>query len=152
MHNPPVTQPRATHTRARWLAVAALAASALVIGCGDATDDRPAKWSFIAATILQPTCATASCHSEMVQRAGVDLHERNVGYASLVGRHFVIEGDTNCVAPAGTAACPPPPTCASAVIHLMCGQGSIRMPPDFPLPHADIALIAEWIAGGATNE
>jgi hypothetical protein len=136
MHNPPVTWPKSSRTRARWLAVAALAVSASLAGCGDATDDRPAKWSFIAATIMEPTCATASCHSEMVQRAGVDLHERNIGYRSLVDRLFVRPG-----MPA-----------ASPVLNLMRGQGSIRMPPDFPLPESDIRLVEAWIMAGAANE
>ena len=133
MHNPPVTLPRRPDAIARLLACLALAGAA---GCGGATDDRPAKWSFIAATIMQPMCATASCHSSFVKRAGIDLHDRNTGYHSLVDRLFVIPTNPD----------------ASAVVTIMRGQGSIRMPPDFPLPEADIELIEQWITDGATNE
>jgi hypothetical protein len=131
MHNPPVTA-RATI----GLLAGALALSGSLAGCGADTDDRPAKWSFIAATIVEPTCATASCHSEIVQRAGVDLHERNVGYQILTTRNFVRPGNPG----------------ASTIITLMQGKGSLRMPPDFALPDADVDLIARWITDGATNE
>ena len=133
MHNPPVTLPRRPHAMTGLLAGLALAGLA---GCGSETDDRPAKWSFISATIVEPMCATASCHSSFVKRAGVDLHDRNTGYHSLVDRLFVIPTNPD----------------ASAVITIMRGQGSIRMPPDIALPNADIALIAQWITDGAMNE
>lgn len=136
MHNPPVTLPRASRTRTRSLAVAALAAAVSTLGCGGETDNRPARWSFIAATIVEPTCATASCHSAFTQRAGVDLHERNIGYRSLTERLFVRAGQPD----------------ASPLLTIMRGQGSIRMPPDFALPDADIELISDWIMAGATNE
>lgn len=131
MHNPPVTVRAPMSLLAGLVALAAAAG-----GCGSETDDRPAKWSYIAATIVEPTCATASCHSEFVQRAGVDLSARNIGYTILTQRNFVIPGNPD----------------ASALITLLHGRGSIRMPPDFPLPNDDIALIARWITEGATNE
>jgi len=34
----------------------------------------------------------------------------------------------------------------------MRGQGSLRMPPDAPLPEADITLIDRWIQAGAKSE
>ena len=34
---------------------------------------------------------------------------------------------------------------SSALLYLMNGQGSLRMPPDAPLPGADIDLISRWI-------
>src|SRR5262245_45630439 len=114
MHNPPMTWGR------RLFLVGAAAAA--LSGCGSATDDRPAQWSFISATITEPSCATVNCHSAVAQRASVDLHDRNIGWATLVGRNFVVPGDT---------------TGSSAVLYLMRGQGSLRMPPDNPLPDAD---------------
>jgi hypothetical protein len=33
----------------------------------------------------------------------------------------------------------------------MHAQGSIRMPPDVPLPEVDIDLIKRWIDAGAVN-
>jgi hypothetical protein len=114
-----------------------VAAVAALIGCGGTTDDRPARWSFISATITEPSCATVNCHSAVAQRAGVDLHDRSSGYTSLVSRGFVQPGDQ---------------THSSAVLYLMNAQGSIRMPPDVPLPEADIALIDKWIMAGANND
>ena len=112
----------------RWLI--ALCVLAAVAGCGSATDGRPAQWSFISATIIEPSCATANCHSDITQRANVNLSERNVGYQTLVDRRFVLPGDM---------------TGSSSLLYLMNGQGSLRMPPDAPLPGADIDLISKWI-------
>ncbi|SRR6266496_4025372 len=128
MHNPPVLSGRS-------LLLVALAAVA-VVGCGGTTDDRPAKWSFISPAITEPSCATVNCHSAIAQKAGVDLHDRAAGYATLEGRGFV----------------DPTTPDASAVIFMMRGQGSLRMPPDEPLPEADIVLIRNWIANGANND
>src|SRR3954467_8639829 len=116
MHNPPMILARRFRLVAR---VALVAVAALTLGCGDATDDRPAKWSFISATITEPSCATVNCHSNIANRAAVDLADRNTGWTDLVNRGFVIPGDT---------------TGSSAVLWLMRGQGSLRMPPDAPLP------------------
>jgi len=127
MHNPPMFPRRGVYLVA--FAVVAL------LGCGGTTDDRPAKWSFISATITEPSCATVNCHSAIAAYAGVDLHERNVGWHALVDRGFV-----NPMTPA-----------QSPLLYLMKGQGSLRMPPDMPLPQVDIDLIAEWIQNGATN-
>jgi hypothetical protein len=103
--------------------------------CGGA-DDRPARWSFISAAVVEPACATVNCHSHVSARAGVDLHARDIGYYTLVNELYVIPGD-----PA-----------ESALLSLLNAQGTRRMPPDAPLPQADIDLIAAWIAAGATND
>jgi|SRR6478609_5125949 len=127
MHNPPMLSGRGLFI---------VAAAAAVIGCGGTTDDRPAQWSFISATITEPSCATVGCHSNLARRGGVDLHDRATGFTDLTTRGFV---DT---------AAPD----ASPMILLMKGIGSIRMPPDQPLPYADIVLIQNWIADGAKND
>jgi len=128
MHNPPVLSGR----RLFFVVLAAVA----IVGCGGTTDDRPAKWSFISPAITEPSCATVNCHSALAQKAGVDLHDRAAGFATLAGRGFV----------------DPAMPDASAVLFMMRGQGSLRMPPDGPLPEADIVLIRNWIAAGATND
>ncbi|HEY4183812.1 MAG TPA: hypothetical protein VGP07_02035 [Polyangia bacterium] len=107
--------------------------SGLLAGCGGAADSRPDKWSFISPVIIQPSCATANCHSQLAERSGVALDTVYDGYAQLLNRHFVMPND---------------PT-SSALVALLRGQGSRRMPPDFPLPEADIQLIEGWIAAGA---
>ena len=128
MHNPPMISGR----RALLLA----AAVAALIGCGGTTDDRPASWPFISATITEPSCATVNCHSEVAKRAGVDMHDRASGFDAMVMKGFV----------------DPTSPDTSAVLYLMRGQGSTRMPPDMPLPEADFVLIRNWIAAGAKNE
>ena len=105
----------------------------LAAGCGGTTETRPADWSYISTAIIQPSCATANCHSTLAKRSGVVLDRISDGYFQLVCRHFVVP-----MAPA-----------SSAVIALMKGQGSRRMPPDFALPDEDINLISAWITGGA---
>lgn len=108
-------------------------ASVAGVGCGTQNDTRPAKWSYISTAIVQPSCATANCHSNLSQRSGVKLDEINEGYFQLVGRYFVLPGDA----------------ANSALVALLKGQGSRRMPPDSPLPQDDIDLISAWIGAGA---
>jgi len=117
-----------------WLACGLGLLGALA-GCGSATDDRPPRWSYISPAIIQPNCATASCHSDIAQRAGVNLSNIQKGWDSLVGRFFAIAGDPN-----------------SEVINLMHATGARRMPPDFALPETDIQLVVAWIMAGATKE
>jgi hypothetical protein len=113
-----------------------LAVAGVLAGCGGAVDDRPAKWSFISATITEPSCATVNCHSAITQKGGVDLHAREIGYYTLVNGFYVIPGTPD----------------QSAVVSLMNAQGSPRMPPDVPLSEADIELIEHWITAGALND
>lgn len=125
--------PRMTLARRAAGALALLVMTALGgAGCGDEMDDRPARWSVISATITEPSCATLNCHSEVAQRGGVQLHEREAGYRSLFDRNYVIRDNLE----------------DSALLYLLRGEGSLRMPPDFPLPNADIELIAKWITDG----
>jgi hypothetical protein len=112
-------------------------------GCGGTEDTRPALWSYISAAIIQPSCATANCHSKLAQRSGVELAGIRSGYDSLMPipmvtlanpqKRFVIAGKPE----------------DSALIALIRGQGNRRMPPDFALPNDDIDLIAAWITDGA---
>lgn len=125
MHNPPMLPPRLAGLAAVLLAVAA--------GCGGTTDDRPKNWSFISATITEPSCATVNCHSAITQRAGLDLHAPEVGYQRLIGGSYVIPYNADQ---------------SSLMVWLTAG-GQLRMPPDNPLADADIQLIEHWIDLGA---
>jgi hypothetical protein len=125
---------------------------AVAAGCGKSTDDRPATWSYVSTAILQPSCATANCHSALAQRASVDLSTRAAGYHSLVDRHFVIARDS-VLGDAGTPVLTDDERVErSQVINLMHAQGNRRMPPDMPLPETDIQLVASWIRNGAAND
>jgi hypothetical protein len=133
VHNPPSMFIRST------LKAFSLGAGlfGLAAGCGSGgVDDRPPRWSFIAPAIIQPSCATASCHSDIAQKAGVDLSDKVVGYNALVPRHFVI----------------PSNVAQSELVYLLRAQGARRMPPDFALPEEDILLIQQWITNGAKND
>jgi cytochrome c len=130
MHNRAMCSPRWA-----WLAcVAAVAAG--VVGCGSATEDRPAKWSFISAAITEPSCATVNCHSDLTQKSGLNLSSCKVGYYNLINRNFVIPNDPG----------------DSEIVARMNAEGGLRMPPDQPLPIADIYLIEDWINGGAVDD
>jgi hypothetical protein len=112
----------------------AMAVLLVIAGCGQSADDRPATWSYISATIVQPNCATANCHATITQRANIDLSTAQRGYDSLVGQRYVVAGDPN-----------------SDLLRILRATGNTnrRMPPDFALPNDDINLIERWIMSGA---
>lgn len=139
MHNPPMFPPRL----ARLAAVAAVLCS-VVAGCGGTTDDRPPKWSFISATIIEPSCATVNCHSKITHQSGVDLSSAAAGYQALAQPYNGIQGSARPYISPGHPE-------SSALISLLNAVGSIRMPPDNPLPQADIQLISNWILNGADD-
>jgi hypothetical protein len=116
--------------------VAALAAGALLQGCGNESEDRPPQWSYIYPAIIQPSCATASCHSDLTRRSGVNLGTEPEAWFQLVCRHFAVPNSSK----------------QSEVVFLMNAQGANRMPPDFALPEADINLISAWIDAGAADD
>lgn len=135
MHNRPRMRPRKSLT---WIlrgvyALAVTAGLGLAGGCGGAEDNRPQTWDYIYPAIIEPSCATASCHSAFAERSGVNLGNIDDAYDQLVGRHFVVP---NNVAQSG-------------LINLLNANGARRMPPDFALPKVDIDLISNWITNGA---
>jgi hypothetical protein len=128
--------PVRTSSDPRWIRRLCLSlVCAALVGCGG-TDNRPAQWSYIAPAIIEPSCATVSCHSAVAQRSGVVLEPPDVAYQHLVDRFFVIRGDAS----------------ASELVALLRAQGARRMPPDFALPEVDIELIEKWIADGASDQ
>lgn len=102
------------------------------LGCTDDPRDRPMTWTYLHAAIIVPSCATASCHSSVAATAGLTLDDADDAYAQLLARDFVIPGDP-----------------ASVLMSLLEGEERRRMPPDAPLPHADIELIRAWIEDGS---
>src|SRR5690349_17947286 len=94
-------------------AIAAALVLASASGCGGQADTRPASWSYLSTAIVQPSCATASCHSQFTARSAVVLDKIRDGYVSLVCRSFVVPSNPD----------------SSALLYLLRAQGSRRMPP-----------------------
>ena len=163
MHNPEPMSPGRSVTRFLGALGFAVSLGMFVQGCGSPDPDntvRPATWSFIYPAIIQPSCATASCHSDFTRRSGVNFGYSDEAFYQMVCRHFVV----TCPAAGATDPCTgmpvaqaAAPTCMntavqdSQVVHQMRAEGASRMPPDFALPDVDIRLIEAWIRGGAAN-
>jgi hypothetical protein len=144
----------------------ALAALALSSCClPPEQDSRPASWSFVSAASLQPSCASASCHSRAVAAAGLDFSSPARGFTSLTGLWIWIVDPTGapgqgCREVDGTTVCQrehrslvvPFDPAQSRLIQLMRARATPRMPPDRPLPEVDIRLVEDWILGGAVSD
>jgi hypothetical protein len=115
----------------------------------DAASDRPADWAYVHTAILEPSCATALCHSKSAARAAVDLSSSPSAYSLLVGRVCGaprLPGD-----PVGNFVRPGHPE-SSRLMYLLRGERTTVMPPDLPLPDGEIAVIERWILEGASCE
>ena len=110
--------------------VAALACGA----CAAETDERPAEFAYIAKAILEPSCATAVCHSAQTAAEGLDFSSVAAARATFQDNAFVTVPDE----PAN-----------NRIIFILRTSGEERMPVDSPMPDADVALIEAWIAAGA---
>lgn len=108
--------------------------ASLCCACAGEPGERPATWSYIHAAVIAPSCATSSCHGDRVETAGIALDDPDTAYDALLGRLYVTPGDPG-----------------SALIQLLEGVEVGRMPPDAPLPQADIDLVRTWIELGATR-
>ncbi len=97
---------------------------ALTCACVDEVDPRPASWSYLHAAIIVPSCATSGCHSAFSKTAGISLQDRDP--ARLLFEQGAIDTPLLRGVQAGTR----------------------RMPPDQPLPAADILLVERWILDG----
>jgi hypothetical protein len=141
-------------TRFLGALVFAISLGALV-GCGTDVvnpqdDPRPPNWSFIYPAIIQPSCATASCHSDFTRRSGVNFGYSDEAYYQLVCRHFVVSCTATCPGqPAPAAGCASTAVQDSQLLYQLRADGAPRMPPDFALPDVDIQLISTWIQNGA---
>ena len=123
-----------------WAMATARWAFALLLGaaaCGGDVDDRPASWSYIVPAILRPNCATSSCHSSAARAGDVVLEEPDIAHESLVGDDAMV----GLVVPGSPE--------ESKLLKLLRADEVDRMPPDQPLPVADIELIERWILDDA---
>lgn len=125
----------------------ALSFLALAAVACEHVDDRPASWSYVHAGLLEPSCATALCHSASAARAGVDLSTSAAAYAVLTGR--VCGAPPLPGEPVGNFVRPGHPE-SSRLLYLLRGDRTEVMPPDVPLPDGEIAVIERWILEGAT--
>jgi hypothetical protein len=133
-------------------------------GCGQ-VDDRPAEWGYISPAIFQPNCATTSCHGPAAAVSGLDFSTPGNGYTSLTQLWIwvVFPPDastplgTPCATQNGTLVCEererplvtPYDPAGSRVVNMLRARDAPRMPPDRPLPEADIELVERWILNGA---
>lgn len=151
-------------SRAGFLVATSLATTLVWTGgCGSENDPRAAEWAYISPVILQPSCATTSCHSRAEAAAGLDLSDPGRAYESLFELEvWVIEpmatpGRGGCKVARGTVVCPRPRRplvipfnpAQSRLVTMLRANGAARMPPDRPLPEVDVRLIERWILNGA---
>jgi hypothetical protein len=129
-----------------------LLASVVLGGCGG-EENRPAAWSYLSPAIIQPNCATGSCHSRGTAVARLDLSTAEEGWKDLTQQRLptVVGGDPMRNQAPRPLVIPGNPT-QSRMLNMLRAFGADRMPPDRPLPEADILLIERWILQGATNE
>jgi hypothetical protein len=136
--------------------VAIVALLTLVLGCETATD-RPATWTYLHAAVIAPNCATIGCHSQISSTSGRDLSTVASGYVMLTSH--------TCGAPPHPQDPPASVWVApvngdpeqAGLVQLMRGvymdlrysDRPLLMPPDQPLPDAEIDLVVSWIARGA---
>jgi hypothetical protein len=116
----------------------------LLSACVEA-EERPARWSYVYAAVLQPACTTSGCHSKLSALAGVDLSDREGAYNILTGhvcgqlapgappRNYVTPGSSEY----------------SQLIEQLRGENRNVMPPDYPLPAVEVEMVARWIDAGA---
>ena len=125
---------------------------ALITGCLPSEDPPPAHWHYLHTAIIEPSCATAGCHSNLAALAGVDLSDPEGGYQILTGRI--------CGAPSTPQDAPrnfvtPGSSAYSELIYQLRGTDAGGrpyrdvMPRDTRLPDVEIDLIASWIDAGA---
>jgi hypothetical protein len=112
-----------------WIAAPILA---LVAVACEPSNERPLEWSYIHPAIVAPSCATSSCHSELTATADLALDDADTAYQQLLDRNYLVPGDPQ-----------------SPILYLLEGDERPLMPPDGPLPRADVDLIRAWIVEGA---
>jgi hypothetical protein len=117
--------------------------------CGGEEDVRDPVWGYISPAIIQPNCATSSCHSRAAAVAGLDLSAIDTGYKSLVQLKLPKRSDSKMEAPRQMVI--PFNPDESRMLHMLRADGARRMPPDRPLAGADVALIEQWIIEGAQD-
>jgi cytochrome c len=117
---------RAMHTRRAMRYLACL----VFMACGTSEDTRPETADYIVQAVLVPYCARAGCHSASAQAKNIVFDNIPDAIGSM--QPLIVPGDPE----------------RSRLVTILTDPDK-PMPPDAPLPHADIDLIARWIANGA---
>jgi hypothetical protein len=155
---------RSPFARAGAVALATGLAGLALGGCSQ-IDDRPAEWTYISPAIMQPNCATTSCHSPAAAVSGLDFSTPENGYASLTKLWVYVvalpdgggtaglpcgvqNGTTVCVEQIRPLVTPYDPA-NSRLVNMLRARNAPRMPPDRPLTEPDIRLVERWILNGA---
>jgi len=125
----------------RLVLIGALFAAA----CG-ATDDRPRTLAYITETILEPTCASAQCHSAFKRAVGDQFDTLEATRESIVVNGLVVYPD-DVARPTGSLLFRTLTVGGPSILDP--GSGNVRMPYDAPMPDADVELIRAWIEEGA---
>ena len=122
---------KACRMRRLWILLGSIA----VAGCGEEPDSRPASWGYIHSAIIVPSCATIGCHSETSAQRGLNFEQEESTRSTLLQIGDVRPGDPN----------------SKLILQLqgVAFEQRPRMPPDAPLPAADVELIRSWIQQGA---
>lgn len=120
-------------------------------GC-EHSADRPARWSYIHASIIVPSCTTAGCHSALTAIAGLNLTDKHGAYTVLTG-HICGE-PVRPQDPPRNYVTPFSADYSQLVYQLRGADADGRpyrdvMPPDMPLPDAEVELVERWIDEGA---
>lgn len=102
----------------------------LLAACGTSPDARPETADYIVQAILVPACARAGCHSASAQAKGIAFD--TVAHAIDSMQPLIVPGEP-----------------AQSRIVTILTDSAKPMPPDSPLPQADIDLITRWVADGA---
>ena len=142
-----------------------LVVAVIGVGACSQVDNRPAQWGYISPAIFQPNCATTSCHNPAAAVSGLDFSTPQNGYASLTQLWVWVvfppdvatPSGTPCSTVNGTHVCEeeerplvtPYDPAGSRVVNMLRARDAPRMPPDRPLPEADIELVERWILNGA---
>lgn len=122
----------------RYLFINRYIAVALLCSCATGPDTRPETADYIIEAILVPYCGRAGCHSTETAEHGLVFATIDGSLAAMAtnqrGEKMVVPGEP----------------LQSRLVEVL-SDGSRIMPPDVPLPDADIALISQWITDGAVG-
>ena len=139
----------AGHPVATLALVIAIAAMATMTAACSADDDRPASYEYIQSAILAPNCATIGCHSEFSAVRNHEFDDFETTYMILTGVSCDQAQDQDPPGPGGLVSAREPEGSLLLLVLRVEGQADFIMPPDRPLPGADIDLIEQWIVEGA---